>query len=298
MKGYDVYQSSLDLYDLIEYIQKNNITIYHLKQNEKIFFLSTLKYRKLLLKNENIQFQYSIGFIGMLFRLVLSKEKIVAALLSCLLFVGLTHSIFKIEIYGDSILHKELIQKKLNQFKLPFFLVDHQIIYKELVKLNDHLNWYEVVQKGSNLEVYYLPRISEPIVVKNSFDLLAEKEGIIAGFDVLKGNKMVNLNEKVKKGDVLVSHITFDSQNIEKTSEVIGKVYAYTFQKVDVEIKNKNYPSGIGYMICLLKSRMSIELAEEEHIVKEISLHFSEDKDTIRMSNYYVLYEMISIVGD
>ena len=103
--------------------------------------------------------------------------------------------------------------------------------------------------------------------------------------------------QKVNKGDLLVSQITIDSQMNEKTSEVIGSVYAYTFYKVDIEIENK-YPIGLGYYICLLRSRMQFDLDVDERIIKEISLHFSEDLDTIRMSNYYVLYEKISIVGE
>ena len=41
-----------------------------------------------------------------------------------------------------------------------------------------------------------------------------------------------------------------------------------------------------------------ITLDKDEYIVKEIPLQFEEDSDTIRMSNYYVLYEMIAVVGE
>ena len=148
------------------------------------------------------------------------------------------------------------------------------------------------------MEIHYLPRKKMELVQFHPYDLVAAKEGVIAAFDVSRGNKVVSVNQKVQKGDVLVSHIILDSSEQEKTSEVLGKVYAYTFQRVDVEISKKSYPQAINYYLCLMKSRMSIHLDKDEHIVKEISLQFEEDSDTIKMSNYYVLYEMIAVVGE
>ena len=291
MKGYDFYSIDFDIYDFLEYIHLHQITIYRLNKNQSYTFYSTYKYRKILIENSHIHYKYSTGIIGMFFRF--NIEKIIALLLSCIFLFGLTNTIFDVQIIGESIKHQTMIQKELNDFKIPFFY-NKKGIYKQLIKLNDHLNWYELIHKGSKIQIHYLPRYTEGIGVNHTYDLIAEKEGVIASFDVSKGNKVVSLNQKVNKGDLLVSQITLDSQMNEKTSEVIGSVYAYTFHKVDIEIENK-YPIGIGYYVCLLRSRMQLELNEDERIIKEISLHFSEDLDTIRMSNYYVLYEKISI---
>ena len=294
MKGYDFYTIDFDIYDFLEYIHLHQITIYRLNKKQEYSFYSNYKYRKLLKENPHIHYKYSTGIIGMFFRF--NIDKMIALFLSCIFLFGLSNTIFDVQIIGDSIKHKEMIQTELNDFKIPFFFNEKGIL-QQLIKLNDHLNWYELIHKGSKIEIHYLPRFKEEISVNHTYDLIAEKEGVIASFDVSKGNKVVSLNQKVNKGDLLVSQITIDSQMNEKTSEVIGSVYAYTFYKVDIEIVNK-YPIGLGYYVCILRSRMQFDLEDDEKIVKEISLHFSEDLDTIRMSNYYVLYEKISIVGE
>lgn len=294
MKGYDFYSINIDVYDFLEYIHLHNITIYRLKKNKDYTFYSTFKYRNILKENPHIHYKYSVGLFGMFFRF--NIEKIIALLLSCIFLFGLSNTIFDVQIIGESVNHKEMIQKHLSNFRIPYFY-NEKSINKHLLKLNDHLNWYEVIRKGSKIQIHYLPRFIEETNINHTYDLIAEKEGVIASFDVSKGNKVVSINQKVNKGDLLVSKITIDSQMNEKTSEVIGSVYAYTFQRVDVDIENR-YPIGLGYYICLLRSRMQLELGDDEKIIKEISLHFSEDLDTIRMSNYYVLYEKISIVGE
>lgn len=294
MKGYDFYTIDFDIYDFLEYVHLHNISIYRLQKNKHYTFYSNYKYRIQLKEHPDIHYKYSVGIFGMLFRLNL--EKITAFIFSCIVLFGLSNTIFDIDVIGESIEHKEMIYKSLSNFKLPFFYREESI-HEKIIKLNPHLNWYEIIHTGSKIQIHYLPRYKENLYVEHSYNLIAKKEGVIASFNIRKGNKIVNLNQKVNKGDLLVSNIVLDSRLEEKTSEVIGSVYAYTFKRVDVELENK-YPIGLGYYFCLMKSRMEIDLKKDEKIIKEISLHFSEDSDTIRMSNYYVLYEEISIVGD
>lgn len=291
MKGYDFYRYDLRVEDLLQYAYHQKLYLYRI--NKKTFY-STYQSRKKFNEHPQIHYQYSVGIMGMLFRL--NIDKIISLILSCIILYGLSNTIFSIEIIGESLKHKQMLSENLNDFKVPFFYNEINI-HKKLFELNDSLNWYEVKRKGSKLQIHYLPRLNQIVNHNHTYNLIAEKEGVVAFFDVRKGNKLVQLNQKVNKGDVLVSNIMIDSRSNEKTTEVIGSVYAYTFHKVEIELDNK-YPIGIGYYIALLKSRMTLNLDEDEKIVKEISLHFEEDFDTIRISNYYVLYERISIVGD
>lgn len=48
MKGYDFYSIDSNIYDFLEYVHFNNITIYRLNNNKIYTFYSTLKYRKVL----------------------------------------------------------------------------------------------------------------------------------------------------------------------------------------------------------------------------------------------------------
>lgn len=297
IRGHDVYEAFGELDQLFLYVREHKITIYHLHLSDKIFFTSTFQYRKVLSKNPQIHYLYSIGLFGMIFRFFLSKEKILAAGLSVLLFFGLSHTVFDLTVQGDSFIHQKMIEEKLSSYKLPFFYFDSKSILKKMTELNQQLNWYALYQRGSKLEIHFLSRQFLSITEVNAYDLIASKSGVIASFDVSRGNKVVKIHQKVEEGDLLVSHLLMDSSEVEKTSEVMGKVYAYTFEKVEVEFPKNHLPMSINYYLLLMKSRMMLQLDDGEHIEKEIVLHFSEDLDTIRMSNMYVLYEMISTVG-
>lgn len=298
MRGHDLYKAECDIYEVMAYVMQHRITIYHLREEKYVYFSSSCKYRTLLQKHPLIHYQSSIGMMGMVFRFFASKEKIAALICSLLLFLGLSKTIFQVEILGESDFHHDLIETKLKQFQTPFFYWDSTSIYKKLAELNQDLNWYAVHQKGSKLEIHFLPREKMELSQFHPYDLIASKDGVIAAFDVAKGNKVVKINQKVQKGEILVSHIILDSKEEEKTSDVLGKVYAYTFERIDMEISKNELPEAINYYLCLMKSRMQLSLDKDEYIVKEIPLQFEEDSATIRMSNYYVLYEMIAVVGE
>lgn len=298
MKGYDVYQFHGELFQLLEECQSLKIEIFEVQNNSIITFLSTFKYRKILNQQEKMEYLYTLGILGMMFRFFRDPAKIISFTLAALLLIILNHTIFSVEILGDTVYHQKLIQTQLKEFQPPFLYFDSNEMMIELRKLTQELNWFSIYQQGSRLEIHYLPRKKMNLLKHQQYDLIALKNGVIAHFEVFKGNKVVKVNEYVKKGDVLVSHILFNSSNEEKTTEVFGKVYAFTFKKVEVKIKKNKFPKALQYYECLLRSRNQIRLDENEKIMKEIPLQFEEDFDTIKMINYYVLYEMISGVGE
>ena len=296
-KGYHKYSTNLELKDLFQFIKDNHCSIYNLEIKNEITFYSKYKNHYLLISNEKIKYMYSIKYIGMIIRFF-KIEKIISFICSILLLILLSHTIFDIQIIGDNQSINQYLNDLLNVKQLPYLIFDSKEIVERLKEANHKLNWVEVIQKGSVLKINYLPRL---VIDENSYhsvDLIASKDCVIAGFDIIKGNKVVKINQNVKKGDLLVSHILLNSKLEEKTSDVIGQVYGYTFKKIEVIEKKNNLPISLQYYICLLKSRMQIELDESEMIIKEISLQFDDKSDTIRMLNFYVLYEMISIVGD
>ena len=144
MKGYDIYKAECDIYELMSYVKSHHICVYHLKEDQFVYFSSTYKYRKKLQEHPLIHFQYTIGMIGMLLRIFTSKEKIIALFCSLLLFFGLSKTIFQIEILGESDYHHKLIETHLKQFQPPFFYWDSSSIYQKLTELNQDLNWYAV----------------------------------------------------------------------------------------------------------------------------------------------------------
>ena len=285
------YSTNLNIHELFDYIKINNIEIVNIQIKDKITFNSSSKYHSILIKNSNITYLYTTNLLGMLLR-IFKIYKLIPIVISILLLLVFSNIIIDIEVIGESDLHKDKIIELLNIKQLPYISSKNSINNK-LKILNKELNWYEVIQKGSKIIINYLPRINNVNTENNKIDLVASKDAIVASFDVLSGNKVVKVNQKVSKGDILVSQYI-----LENPYDIVGKVYGYTFEKVEVVANKNDLPISFQRYILLLKSRMNIKLDKGESIVKEISLQFSEERDTIRIVNFYVLYEMISIIGE
>lgn len=298
MKGYDIYSCTSSIDELFDYIQSQHIEIFDIKIENTITFLSTVSYRKKLYEHPQIHYLYTKGIIGMIFRFFMSKEKMISFYCQFFYFLYIHIQYLKLNIMVKVKKHLNLIQANLKKYQIPFLFLDSNEMYHQMMKLNDQLNWYALIQKGSKLEIHFLPRKTLTISKNHPYDLIATSEGIIASFDISKGIKTVKINQKVNVGDILVSHILIDSKNEEKTTNVLGKVYAFTFKKIEIEIQKDNLPLAVQYYKCMLISRMKIQLDKDERIIKEIPLQFYEDFDTIKMSNFYVLYEMIAGVGE
>lgn len=228
------------------------------------------------------------------------KKKGLSFFLSILFWFLLSHLIFNIQILGESLNHQKLIQESLQSYKAipPFFLWDKNKLRQQLSDdLVEEIHWLTIHQEGGKLEIHYLPKNSQNEDTKDDLDLIAEKDGMIVAFDVKSGTKKVVINQFVAKDEVLVSHILLDSHNQEQTSLVEGKVYAYTFQEIGIEINKNSLPQFVQYYDCLLQIRQQLHeiISEGEHIVQEIPLIFEEKEDKIRMVNYYVLYEQIAV---
>ena len=126
--------------------------------------------------------------------------------------------------------------------------------------------------------------------------LIAQRDGIIAGFDVQHGEKRVALNQSVKKGDVLVSSLMADSRGNAEHLHVKGRVFAYTWEKVELEAERSAMPQPLQFFSMLLQARaqVSSSFLKDDRIVSENILQFGEKAGKIKLVIHYTLYRDIS----
>ena len=107
-------------------------------------------------------------------------------------------------------------------------------------------------------------------------------------------NKNKIIKDLVKKGDIIVNNKMLNSNNQEVDVDVKGKVFAYTWRKIMVEIDENKYPDAINYFHLLLEARSTIQLQDEERIEKENVLLFDKNKGKIKIIILYTLLEDIT----
>ena len=126
--------------------------------------------------------------------------------------------------------------------------------------------------------------------------MIAQEDGVIRYFSLKHGEKVVHVNDFVKKGDVLVKNYLITSHGQPSQLYVEGVVYADTFQKVTVRMKTDRMPKALQFFRLLLRARTEVskDFLEDDRIIDENILHFEKEQGTITMVVLYTCYKDIS----
>ncbi|WP_156290695.1 sporulation protein YqfD [Oceanobacillus salinisoli] len=151
------------------------------------------------------------GYPFLFNRFTKRKPLLIALLLSVLLAVFLSNILWKVEITGVPKEIEEKIMKQLDSYGIHrgawiFSLEQPNTIQQKLVEDVPELLWVGVDQRGTT---YHLEGVEKVIVTEEEKNeprnLVAAKKGVIKNMYVAKGLPMVQVNDYVEPGDLLVS---------------------------------------------------------------------------------------------
>lgn len=106
-------------------------------------------------------------------------------------------------------------------------------IASKIVLKVDQIAWAGVEIKGVKLFITIKDSIEPPILIKNneSFNIVAQRDGLIKSMEVYAGNAMIREGETVKKGQVLVSgkleskYPEFGTRDIHALGKIIARTW-------------------------------------------------------------------------
>ena len=214
------------------------------KYNEAIIKI----YKKDLDKIEKIKTIYNIeiietfGFIKIKKIININKYLIISIMIGYILLLILTSTIFKVEIIHDKKEIRTLLKDELEKYgiKEKRFKKSYKEIQKIKKKiLNDYkdkIEWIEIEEVGTKCIV----RVEERILTKNKKEIstqniVAKKSAILTKIEAKNGEIVKNINDYVKKGDVV---ITGDIKLNEETKSITGadgKIYGEVWYKTTIE---------------------------------------------------------------
>lgn len=207
------------------------------------------------LENYEINVENKEGLVAYILKLWNRKELLVAILFSLSLLIVLSNIVWKVEIVGVPPEIEEKIQDKLKQNGLyegawTFTLTPLNILQKQIADEIPEVLYVGIERKGTA----YIVQAEEKLIIEKEPEkelqhLVANKNGVIQKMFVESGLPLVNVNDVVKKGDILVSGIidTNVEENEQKENENIvtvpaeGKVFANTWYEMN--ISSSLYPS-------------------------------------------------------
>ena len=196
---------------------------------------------------------------------------IIAILLGFIIIVFLSRMVFSINIIHENKEIRSLISKELtnNGIKKYTFKKDYKTLEsiedKILEENKDKLEWIEIIESGTK----YIVRIEERKIntteeIYQYQSVVASKNAIITEIKALKGEKVKNINDYVKKGDAIISGYITLPNNTTGITMAKGEVYGEVWYKISVDYpfiyqeENLTVKSKTTYVLNFLNKRLSL----------------------------------------
>ena len=167
---------------------------------------------------------------------------LIPILLSTIFLYFLSNIIFSVDvIYNDKevvkTIEKELSKYGIEKYKLKKNYMYLDKIKDEILKNNkDTLEWLEIIEDGTKYIVKLVERKQEKKEQSYEYQSISSaKDSIITSIKAYSGEKIKEINDYVKKGDVIVSGIMTKPDGSLIYEKAEAKVYGEVWYKIDIE---------------------------------------------------------------
>lgn len=215
--------------------QRINVLEIKYKDKEALIKVSYDDYKKI----KTIKTSYKINIIKTSgtkrFMQVYQKYKLPLFIFAIGVFfiIFMSNLILFINIETDNKELKEIIKEELKKNNITLYSIKKS--YKKLQKTTSNIKnnnlkrveWLEIEQNGVVLKVKVIPRVKKDIKEeKNYKDIVASKNGYIRKIYSKSGQLMKNIDDYVRKGEVIISGNIFRNDKVVGKTHAEGKVYA------------------------------------------------------------------------
>lgn len=297
--GYDYIEFETD--DIIMFLKdarKHHLIILNLKQNNNnVYHFYTPIYQRLTVKRLGLTIKKSVGIFAYILQLFCFKHFVFTfgfalGLLFC------CQLIYDVDIKGSN----PLINKQLElYFKKNMTVIQPKLSYQEINDLYDdikddfvsQIDYLNIYQNGGIIHVKYTGAVVNQTKKVGFENYVAKKDGVICLIDVTKGNVVVELNQFVQKGELLISNSLEDTSQKTKIIATEGKVYAYTFQRYQSSMNAADLSQDecFDYLLFAIRSKLPANAKIDKE--KIVSYDIIDNKLVLEMQ--YVFIENIAV---
>lgn len=295
-----------DIIELLNTLNKNDIKIYNLKRVSSdiyTFYSSIVNKKKIISLFYSCEIIKQTGYLAILLSMLKYKTTIIALIISVCFYASLSNKIWKINVYGDTELLNSFIIEQLNENNIyvgsskisseKLSEIQNNILYKNY----DLIEYLSLKQDGCIIEANFKKKRETSDKNELKGNLYASKDGVIKSFDLLSGEKVVKVNDYVKKGDLLVKDVLTTDYNEQVYIGTFGSVYAYTWYYITIEHKVYDYESKetiLANTLLEMKRTISLNFSDLEYIYEENVLQFNIDNNILKMKVHFTCVEDIA----
>ena len=231
-------------YKFINYLIYNKIVYSNLEKLNECYYLVVKysDYKKISRRYEVCIINY-YGKRRIKYFVDENKYLIIGFIISMLFLKLLSMTIFDIRVNTSSIEIKNMILSSLNDNgiskgkKKKNFKEIKLIKEKILESHKNALEWIEIREKGCVYIVDVTPKVIKDYNNDNKeSSIISNTNGVIKHIVVFKGTKMKEVNEYVKKGEVLISGNIFKDDKVVGKVNASGEVFAETWYYVNTSV--------------------------------------------------------------
>ena len=244
-----VYENTLKFINYLIYhkIYYDSLECY---DNSFILNVSYDNYKKISrrYKAKIIKYYGKSGFVNYL---IFHRYMLLSFLFSMFILYLLSNTIFDIKINSDNAEIVNIIKNILKDSDIELYKSKKSFEELNKIKENilnnnkDKLEWIEIRENGCKYIIDVTPRVKNEIIIDDNSpsSIYASNDGVIKYITVSSGTKIKDINDYVKKGDLLISGNILKNDKIEYSIKAKGRVYAETWYYTNVEIplKYKEY---------------------------------------------------------
>ena len=211
-----------------------------------------------------------------------------------IIFLIFTHIIFNVEVIHSNKDIRNLILSELKKENIkPFSLKKSyseisQIKENILNKYKDKIEWLEIEENGTK----YTVRVEERTIVKKDNDntprnIIAKKDGVLKKVIAEKGDIVKDMNDYVKKGDLIVNGELIFNDEVKGKVKAEGKAFAevwyvtkteypiFTFKETKTKnTKNVYAIKFLNHTLELTFNKFKTKQIEEKEILKHNLIPF------------------------
>ncbi|MGM7684466.1 sporulation protein YqfD [Cytobacillus sp. Hm23] len=226
---------------------QNDINIWNVKRQgtESVTFFMLLKdvskVRRVVRTFDcKLFFIQKVGLPFLMKKVLTNSGFLLGLLLFFVIMILLSNIVWQIEIDGaqpqtEHQIYQHLDEMGVKKGKLQFLLEDVDIIQQQLTNNIDSITWIGVELRGTtyHFQVVEKEEPEEPEQIGPQH-LVAKKESVITKMFVEEGQAIVEINQHVNKGELLVSGMIGKEDNTQIVA-ARGKVYGETWYRATVK---------------------------------------------------------------
>ena len=213
----------------------------------------------------------------------------------------------------NNVIKRELIYHNITPFAFKKSYKNLKDLSSDIKNNNlDKMEWVELEQKGVFLNVKVIPRIKNDTYTNSNYnDIVALRNGYIKRIESTKGQILKNIDDYVKKGEVIISGNIFRNDKVVGKVKADGKVYAEVWYLVKINqdltyIKSFTNNKGNAILSIVINNKEIKLIKIPKKVIAPskrvlfyndlFSIVLSQKKKYIKKSQTYTSFEIQSLL--